>query len=421
MHLKTNVVQTITQKQKLSMQQQYALNILTMSDAQLQMEMEKMVEENPLLEYSEDYVGIYNGEDIYEKASLFVHNKETLQDVLYFQLHTCDLPIDVSLAEFLIESLDSNGYLPKDSLSFLGYDEEQIEDTLAILQTFEPYGVFARNVQECLLIQLCTTNFPYTKTAIHIVNFFMEELSTNHRKKICDTLHLPMQEVNAAIQLIRTLDPKPGAKYARDALPQKSEASIFILQDHIQIQMNYANCPLQINHQYDTLEDEVAKAYIQKATRHAQTFIDCLSKRTTTLFTILSCVCEIQYDYFLHGDELKPLTLKDVASKVNFHESTISRAISQKAIEFEGRYHPIKEFFSTRLESGQSVVSIHHKIQTLIMDENSHKPYSDQQIALLLEKEDIKISRRTVAKYREQLKIRPAAQRKDYEGGSKYG
>lgn len=409
MQLNTKLQQTQTQKQTLSMQQQYALRILAMSDTQLQKEIEQMVEENPLLEYRDVYLA---SNDAFEHASQIIGTKETLKDVLSLQLHTREADISYELGEYLIESIDGNGYLSVDVLPFDTIDEDTFEDTLAFLQTFEPYGVFARDLQECLLIQLCHHDSPFAHVAIQIVNDFMNELAQHKYSKIADALQINLEQVQEALALILSLDPKPGSRYASDALPVTSDAQISVIQEHIHIQMRASSEFLRINTTYQNIKDDVAQAYIQKATKQAQVFLNCLDKRNATLSAILTCICEIQHDYFVYGKDLKPLTLARISKEINFHESTISRAISQKFISFEGRYCPIKSFFPSRLDGGQSSSQIHSKIKELIAQEPSHKPYSDQQISKMLEQDNIKVSRRTIAKYRDQMKIMPASLRK---------
>lgn len=418
MKLETNVVQTLKQKQKLSQNQQHALKILAMNDMQLQRELQQASQENPLLEIDEYIYGNTNDTDVYEYAVNVVSQPQSLQDVLLEQLQVCmeDIPFD--LGEYLIESLDSNGYLlstTKELKQQCSYDEEVIEESLAILQGFEPIGVFARNLQECLLIQLCYEDIPYSQVAILIVNFYMKELACNQMKKISESLQISLDEVCKAVDLIRSLSPKPGSSYANKASIQNPDAIISLIDGEIHIKMPSYPKSVSINTTYANSDNEVVMAYVRKHMQQAQIFIDSLQKRNMTLSAILMYICEHQKDYFLHQGELKPLTLHDIATHLQLHESTISRGLSQKFIEFENRHIPLKTFFPARLDSGESSSAIHDRIKQIIMNENQQKPLSDQQITKQLEAQNIKISRRTITKYREQMKIPAASQRKTYE------
>lgn len=414
MKLSTTMTQTLHQKQKLSHRQQYALSILSMSDAALCKETQTMLEENPLFEVSDSWNQATTSHDVYERASQIVSQPETLQDVLYAQLHVCDAELPYDLADNLIESLDEDGYLrmsDEEITEAFAYPMDVIEDTIAILQGFEPAGVFARNLQECLLIQLCFADVPYSQTAIMIVNYHMQELADHNYQSIANALHISLEEVAVAVSLIRSLEPRPGAKYAHMAAYSFPDAMISIEDGSIHINvLRNTNC-FSINEQYANIQDDVASAYVKKAMKEAQLFIDSLDKRNQTLTAILTCICKHQSSFFLHHEPYAPLTMQTIAKELGFHESTISRAISQKTIEFEHRIIPLKDFFPSQVH-GQSSTLIHQRLIALVDSEPKEKPYSDRQLVELLKQENIEVSRRTIAKYREQCKIPAVAKRR---------
>lgn len=418
MKLTTNVSQTLKQTQKLSYKQQYALKILAMNDVALSKEIEAQLESNALLEQN-TFSPINEETDLFEQASLFVTKQETLQDVLFSQLHLCNYDLPFDLADFLIESLDSSGYLrmsDEEIQTFLpSYSIDEIEDTIAILQTFEPAGVFARNLQECLLIQLCFADIPYSQIAIMIVNYHMNDLATHQYKHIANTLSCSLDEIKNAVSLITSLHPKPGSLYASNTTYTKPDAIISVEDETIHIETCITSDQFTINRKYENINDEIALTYIKKAMQDAKILIDSLDKRSETLTAILSCICNHQKRFFIHHEECIPLTMQTIANELGYHESTISRALSQKSIEFENRVIPLKHFFPA-VVNGNCTSNIHKKIISIIKREPKNKPYSDEQIAKLLKEEKIEISRRTIAKYREQLSIPPVSVRRKLQG-----
>lgn len=416
MKLENKLSQTQTMKQALSLQQQYALKVLSLNEIDLNKEIEAMIEENPLLEYTDEAYDSFNQHDTFEIASRILSQPVSLSEILIEQLNTTKHEINHQLAQYLIDSLDSNGYLPLTNKQIQGIfdlDEDEIEETIAILQTFEPIGVFARNIQESLLIQIVAKNHPLSQIALIIVNDYLEELSLNQLQKIALQSTIPFDTIQQAVSFIRTLEPKPAASYSTYAAYSIPEAKVKILDDQIHIELNTTSRKLKVR-RYESITDEATLIYIQKYLSKAESFIHSLDKRENTLSSILSLICQYQKEFFLHHGKLVPLTYQKIANELNLNESTISRAIANKTIEFENRNLALKSFFPSKLDSGQSSSEIHDIIKEIIQHENQLKPYSDQQIATLLAKRKITISRRTVAKYREQLNILPAANRKRF-------
>lgn len=417
MNLVNKQLQTLTQQQKLTLKQQYHLKLLSFSDQQLLHEIEHQVESNPLLECEESFFQVNHMEQdsFYDQSLRYVHDEKTLQDELLEQYHTYPQALPEDLANYLIESLDDNGYLRLDNETIQqdsGYSEETIEDVIAILQTFEPAGICARDLQECLLIQLCHESMEPQPIAIRIVNECLDLLAMNKLKDIADMLHVDIDDVSDAVNVIRGLQPKPGAKYSKSSSYVFPEAKITIEDHSLKITLTNQHMPLTINRAYEKSEDLVLQAYVKKHMKDAQLLIDGIQKRNETLSKILQCITSYQSNFFFESAQLKPLTLQNVAQMIEMHESTVSRCVSSKSIEFNDQIYPLKFFFPAQLESGQSNNEIQLRMKDMINKEDKHKPLSDQQMADMLKKEDIIVSRRAIAKYRDQMQIPAASKRK---------
>lgn len=419
MKLETNLKHAQIQTQKISIKQQYSLKILEMNEIQMRDEILSELEINPVLEASDE---IYttkgsNKESTFDLLLNYAVKEETLQEVLMMQLHTYRKKVNLELGEFIIESLDSNGYflLPMhDVQRVMPVSEEEIEDTINVIQTFEPYGVGARSLQECILIQLSYKKHPLLKYAIIIVNEYLNELAENKLPLLASQLDMNIEEVNEVVKLIRTCNPKPASSYASSSYYVKSDARVFVEDGEIQIELFSTDYGLKISSDYETVSDQKIKKYLSKFEQQAKLLISSIEKRNVTLLGILHCIVKKQKDYFLHNGQLVGLTLKEVAEELDIHESTVSRTVSNKYIEFEEKTISLKYFFPNKLSSGDSVNSVQMRIKELVESENKNKPYSDQELSDLLLKEGMQCSRRTVSKYRTILGIASAAKRKQY-------
>lgn len=411
MKLETRTNLTYKQTQTFTQKQQYALHILSMNNQQLQSEIRKAIEENPLLEIEEDSYCSSSSEDIYEKACAICYQEKSLFDLLEEQLRYYEDEIPYNLGLYLIDSLDCNGYLHIDNeevLTLFSITEDTLEDVIERMQTFEPYGVFSRNLQECLLIQLSMQN-PLPKVAIEIVNQHLDDLAKGKWNSICKHLSLQKDVLQDAVSLIRNLNPKPTASYFNNTEYLTPEAKISIEHNTIKVTFLENNFSPRITSLSNSYEEAL---YFKDYYKSANLLISSIEKRTSTLHSVISCICSFQNDYFLKDALMKPCNLKDIAKELNVHESTISRAISNKSIEFQNRYISLKQFFPTKLENGQSNTSIISRIAELIKQESPCNPYSDQKLTELLQQEGIKSSRRAITKYREILKIPTSKLRK---------
>ena len=450
MDLKLN----ISQKQKLILTQimQQSINVLQMSAYDLREYIEKEFEENPILEadfnlieskdnidntqlskylndrYDENYNYQHNNED---EASVFnfISDKKSLKDYLYEQLGEIKSDIKIKkVVSYMIESLDSRGYLEntlEEICSDLGIDEEKVQNALEILQSLEPCGIGARDLKECLLIQLKSKGI-LDEIIKEIVLKYLEYIADCKYNYIAKELKITPKEVQAYGDIIKSLEPKPSRGYytgeeVKFIIP---DAYIVKIGDKYNVIMNKDIIPnITINNLYkqEILNGKNKKEveYVKEKVNDAMGLINDIEQRNNTILKLLECIVKKQKAYFENGQEyLKPMTLRDLADEMDLHESTVSRAIKDKYILTSRGTVKIKDLFCNGIVSsgingeGVSTNTIKNKIKQLIQLENKNKPLSDQAICDLLKKEHIDISRRTVAKYREELGIKSSSKRK---------
>lgn len=450
MDLKLN----ISQKQKLILTQimQQSINVLQMSAYDLREYIEKEFEENPILEadfnlieskdnidnaqlskylndrYDENYNYQHNNED---ETSVFnfISDKKSLKDYLYEQLGEIKSDIKIKkVVSYMIESLDSRGYLEntlEEICSDLGIDEEKVQNALEILQSLEPCGIGARDLKECLLIQLKNKGI-LDEIIKEIVLKYLEYIADCKYNYIAKELKITPKEVQAYGDIIKSLEPKPSRGYytgeeVKFIIP---DAYIVKIGDKYNVIMNKDIIPnITINNLYkqEILNGKNKKEveYVKEKVNDAIGLINDIEQRNNTILKLLECIVKKQKAYFENGQEyLKPMTLRDLADEMALHESTVSRAIKDKYILTSRGTVKIKDLFCNGIVSsginGEEVSTntIKNKIKQLIQLENKNKPLSDQAICDLLNKEHIDISRRTVAKYREELGIKSSSKRK---------
>lgn len=328
----------------------------------------------------------------------------TLIDTLLFQLHTYRHPINIKLAEFIIESLDDNGYLNmsiQEISDLTHFSTSEVTKTILQIQQFEPLEICARNLSECIRIQLMALDCTYERElALSISLNHLDLLSKHDYRNLCKIYKTDKNDILNAEKLIKNCNPKPGSSYAVDSEYIIPDAKIEVEDDAFKIRIltrKIKSITYDINNQYTP--------YIQRA----QTLINNIDKRNQTLYKILSYIINYQKNFFFYNLPLKPLQLKDVANKLEVHESTISRCISSKYIEFNNQIYSLSMFFPS--EDNHKVLE---KIKHIIQQEDPLNPYSDQQISNILKDEDIICSRRTIQKYRSILNIPTKDQRKHF-------
>ncbi|PSL41542.1 RNA polymerase RpoN-/SigL-like sigma 54 subunit [Planomicrobium soli] len=448
MQLEVNIKQNLTLKITQEMQQ--SLQVLQMSAVELQASLAEKVAENPLLniEYQDHHVDFKRIEKMAllknhsgSAASVkhisedYLHTKRPVNlEVEDIEKHLVEqIPSNTNLSAiekkillFYIKNLNESGYLEvslETAADKFDVPIEAAEKVLGLLHTFEPAGIGARNLKECLLIQIAET---YSESCLPylIVERHLDELAQGSLRKIAGLYKLPKEEVQSAVDFIRSLKPKPLQETTRSAVE-------YVIPDIIAdkvggewvVSVNRKHLPaISINEHYTHMMKEcdgVTKEYLKANLKDASILIQGLEQRDQTLYRLARLLVEVQADFFEKGlMALKPMRLKDAAELLEVHESTISRAVNSKYIQtpfgvFKLQMLFAKGFLNTEGKI-ESTSQIKTRIKELIESEDSSKPYSDQKLAAILKGENVQISRRTVAKYREELLISSSAKRVRY-------
>jgi len=327
----------------------------------------------------------------------------------------------------IIGNLDDDGYLVAsiDEIAAMGgWPVEEVERVLRFVQRFDPIGVAARDLQECLCLQLRQIGLEGTPTERIVVEYL--RLLQNHQvPEIAKRLGLSIDEVKEHVEIIRHLDPKPGSRYN----PKQSQyviPDVYVVkvEDHYVAALNEEGLPqLRISPIYRRLLDKGAdqsdetRAYVKEKFRSALWLIKSVDQRQKTIHKVATSIITFQKDFLDHGIEhLRPLVLRDVANDIGMHESTVSRVVNNKYMHTPQGVFEMKFFFHSGISSsyGESVssVTIKQRIRKIIENEDPRKPLSDSKIVSILQKEGLMLARRTIAKYREELKIPTSNQRK---------
>ncbi len=371
----------------------------------------------------------------------------SFQDILNEQLGMRVLDEhDHLVAENIIGNIDEDGYLRReiyaivDDLAFsqnITTTEEKVEELLAIIQGFEPIGVGARNLQECLLIQINKQeDTENVVLARHIIGKMMDEFSKKHYTKICQRLQIDEAKLKEVLDEILKLNPRPGNSLSDTSKVVQNIVADFIITNNdgkLELTLNGRNAPqLRVSSQYKQMlrayseakgkankEQKDAVQFVKQKLDGAKWFIDAIKQRQMTLFGTMEAIIEYQKEYFLTGDEtkLKPMILKDISEIVGLDISTISRVANSKYVQTQFGTFLLKSFFSESLttQSGEEVSS--REVKKILSDaidaEEKRHPLADEKLAKLLKEKGYTIARRTVAKYREQLGIPVARLRKE--------
>ncbi len=351
---------------------------------------------------------------------------ETLKDYLIEQLNMINIDAsEYKTGEYIIQNIDNNGYLiatVEEMAEQLKHSAEEIETILSVIQAFEPYGVGARNLKECLLIQLKDEKNYKIK---QIVEDHLEDIAQNKIAVISKALGISNIKTQEYIDIIKSLEPKPGRSFkgSEDVKYIIPDATIEEINGEFYIFINDITGPrLNINEYYrnllKTTKDQKTTEYLESKFNSAMWIIKSIEQRRQTMYKVIESILKYQKDFFLYGEKrLNPLTLKDVAEDIEMHESTISRATSGKYVQTPRGLFELKYFFTAGLSAriGEiSTTSVKSIIKGIIKDENPKKPLSDQVITDMLKAREIIISRRTVAKYREELHIPSSSMRRRY-------
>jgi RNA polymerase sigma-54 factor len=360
----------------------------------------------------------------------FIARKESLKDHLLWQLlMTSPAKEQEQIGSLIIGNLNQDGYLAVavDDIALPnGFATKAVEQVLSLLQTFDPAGVCARNLSECLLIQTKRLGLDDT-IIVNIITDHIRHLENKNYKAICRALKISITDVIAAVSLIKCLEPKPGREFSDDE-PQYINPDIYVykLEDEFVIMLNDDGMPkLRLNPYYKKAISRAGKisgetkGYLEDKMRSAAWLIKSIHQRQNTIYKVMQSILSFQRDFFEKGIAfLKPMVLRDVARDISMHESTISRVTTNKYAHTPQGIFELKYFFNSSINRvhGPAVasVSVQDKIKKFIESENPQKPYSDDKIAKLLKDENINIARRTVAKYREQLGILSSTKRRQF-------
>ncbi|WP_295159745.1 RNA polymerase factor sigma-54 [uncultured Brachyspira sp.] len=406
---------------RLNYQTKVWLDVISSSASELKEKIEKTMEENPFLEYDfkdnnySKYSGDINSviENTIEngKESLFSHLKSQI-DIAFSDKK------EIELAEQICSFINEDGYLTieySELSDILNTDITKIENIVYIIKTFDPYGVGAKNINECLSIQLKIKKEESREidrnlydTAINIAENYLDELSKKKYNIIASCLNIEEGMVIKALKLIQTLEPYPAREYNASSV-KYIVPELFILKENgvwiVKTDETYI-APLKISRKYikllDIDKDNIN--FLKEKKKEAESLINASNERKKTLLKIGKALIKFQLDFFEYGKEfMKPLTLKDMSSEVNLSESTISRISNGKYLNTVWGTFSIKYFFSRAINGGLGSRSVKEIIKRII--ENSQAKLSDEKIRLILKSEGIDISRRTVAKYRKSMNI----------------
>jgi RNA polymerase sigma-54 factor len=339
---------------------------------------------------------------------------------------------EVRVGTQIIGNLDHNGYLRATEAEIAALENvspECVEKVLKMVQQFDPSGVAARNLQECLLIQAAAVAEGNQLLEI-IIRDHLKELELKNYVHIARRLKVPLRDVEAAVMLISKMDPRPGAVYSEEKI-QTIIPDVYVVKsgDDYKIVLNDDGLPrLRISNFYREImagtggrsdEDDAGKKYIRDKVQSATWLIKSIQQRQKTIYKVAESIVKHQKDFFDRGIKyLKPLVLRDVADDVEMHESTISRVVTNKYMHSHRGIFEMKYFFGSSVQrtTGESVASksVKEEIKNLVADEDPKKPYSDFEIVDLLKAKGIDIARRTVAKYRDMMGVLPSSKRKKY-------
>ncbi|MGL4797045.1 MAG: RNA polymerase factor sigma-54 [Paraclostridium sp.] len=438
----------INQSQKLVMttQLKQSLSILNMSKLELEAEIIKESEENPLLDVEkkedinwEEYAKSmdtysYKGEVSYNpdnevNLENMVKSVANIYDHLHLQISLYKLSTKQrEVCDYIIDSLDEDGYLRisrEEIQNEINIDEDTFEDCLYHIQQLEPSGVGARNLKECLIIQMENQGI-YDEKLVSIIEEDLNLIGLNKFKEISKKHNISLQRCVKLINIIKQFDPKPGRLCSDEKISYvQPDVIVDKVDDEFIVYVNERDgFKVRINNFYrevlkNSIEDENAKEFIKNKLNSATGLVKNIESRKNTILKISEEILDIQKDFFEKGPKyIKPLRLKDIAERLEFHESTISRGVNGKYMLTPYGLYEFKYFFSSAIETNDSECASSTSIKKIIKDtiksENKKKPLSDEQISKILKENGISVARRTVAKYREELGIASSSKRKLY-------
>lgn len=434
-----------TQKLALTPQMEQSLSVLQMGTEELNQCIEEEVLSNPMLDYAKEPekkevrrsqgegIGYYSRkktEDTdyqsYPNAIADEKSEDTeLAEYLRMQLYTKKIsPRRQKIGEYLIECLEESGYLKMDMDELakgIGLSKEELEREIRFMQTLEPCGVFARDLKECLLLQV-EGEEQMQRQARLLIEKYLDEIAQNKIPQISKQTGLTTAEITKTIRYIKEeLEPVPGRGYGCANRNEYIYPDITVKEDEkgYRIILNKEKVhTLELNREYLPMLGQVHSSeenkYLKEQYQKAKILLRNIGKREETLAAVAEAIVDWQREFFEKGKaSLKPMNLLDIAQELDVHESTVSRAVRDKYLECRWGIFELKYFFSNKTSDGNNC-NVLTCIQEIIRSENKQKPLSDAKIAEQLEKKGIRISRRTVTKYREQMQIPNTQMRKEY-------
>lgn len=434
-----------TQKLALTPQMEQSLSVLQMGTEELNQCIEEEVLSNPMLDYAKETekkevrrsqgegIGYYSRkktEDTdyqsYLNAIADEKSEDTeLAEYLRMQLYTKKIsPRRQKIGEYLIECLEESGYLKMDMDELakgIGLSKEELEREIRFMQTLEPCGVFARDLKECLLLQVQGEE-QMQRQARLLIEKYLDEIAQNKIPQISKQTGLTTAEITKTIRYIKEeLEPVPGRGYGCANRNEYIYPDITVKEDEkgYRIILNKEKVhTLELNREYLPMLGQVHSSeenkYLKEQYQKAKILLQNIGKREETLAAVAEAIVDWQREFFEKGKaSLKPMNLLDIAQELDVHESTVSRAVRDKYLECRWGIFELKYFFSNKTSDGNNC-NVLTCIQEIIRSENKQKPLSDAKIAEQLEKKGIRISRRTVTKYREQMQIPNTQMRKEY-------
>lgn len=437
--MKPALLLKVKQNQRLSPKLQQAIRLLHLSAAELDLEIQQALEENPILELNDEYEESqeYSASSNNLEAAQNLYATTTLHDYLHWQLMLAPFSArDKIIATTLIDSINDDGYLCVDltemhnvlqqqyNTLIPSFDLEEITMVLHRIQQFDPIGVAARTLNECMLLQIKALQLPAETYAAckTIINEHLDLVAHKSYANLQKLLNLDAETLEICLQKILSINPKPGLLFSAHK-PEYIIPDLLIknIDDKWQINLQYhITHNLKINASYAQLMQQSNSSQASLALRQqyneARWFLDSLKQRNITLLNVANCIMQQQTDFLMHGEtHIRPLILQDVALALGISESTISRVTTRKYINTPRGIYELKFFFSQGLQANNgslcSATAIKAILKDLIQAEDPKEPLSDQALTNIMSKQGICIARRTVTKYREALGILASNQR----------
>jgi len=440
MQLQLKPANKLTYKLRLTPQMRLAINLLQMPLVKLKEYVKKQVEENPLLEiennethpeqieFDLNYNSNEDGEEKQNYRENLITKTATLSEHLLRQLHLfVESDDERKIGEIIIANIDDNGYLKssiEEMANLTRTTQPAVEKVLSLVQTFDPIGVGTRDLRECLLLQIRSKG-DENSLAGQIINRYLPYLEKKRFNFIAKKLNCSVEKIKEAIKQIANLEPKPGCSFNTEiAIRLIPDVILKRNDDKYEVMLNDWELPsLNLNPKYKTMlkqKDitEDTKEYLEERLKAANSLINAINKRKETMQRVTEAIVYIQKDFLDNGmQNFKPMTLSQIANLVDKHKSTVSRAVNNKYLQTPNGIFELRQFLNSGVKQENGVLfsskAIKSKIKELIKNEDKENPLTDQEVVNLFKQEGISISRRTIAKYRHQLKVLSSQSRKE--------